>query len=473
MNLEAIDSYLSRARGRHLDSFAELLSVPSVSADPTHKQDIDACAEWLHAHLSGIGLENVTLLRSGGNPVVYADWLHAGEDQPTVLVYGHYDVQPPEPLDLWQSPPFEPSFRDGRVYARGASDNKGSFYVYLKTFEAFMETAGAMPVNVKFLIEGEEELRADHLASLVTEEGERLKADFAVVTDAGFFTADIPGISTGLRGMAAINFTLHAARDDLHSGGFGGTVPNALHAMVTLLNGLHSPEDGRVLVEGFYDSVRPLPDEVRKAWEELPFDEEEFRDSLGLTQLFGEDGYSPVERLWVRPTLELCGVWGGYQGDGVKTVIPCESHAKISCRLVPDQSPEEVLALVRRHLEKNIPPGCRLSVDFELPGCYPVVTSDKHPALDCALDALREVYGVEPVVFRAGGSVPVVEILQRILGLDSVLLGFSCPDENFHAPNEFFRLDNFDRGTRTAAHFLLGLRDRDDVKRIAGRPRSS
>jgi len=466
VNMEAVDSYLSRARGRHLDSFAELLSIPSVSADPVHKSDIAACAAWLRDHLASIGLENVALLRAGGNPVVYGEWLHAGDEQPTVLVYGHYDVQPPEPLDLWQSPPFEPSIRDGRVYARGASDNKGSFYTFLKSVEALLEAEGALPVNVKLLIEGEEELRADHLAALVAEESNLLQADLAVVTDAGFFTADIPGISTGLRGMAAINFTLRTASDDLHSGGFGGTVPNAMHAMVTLLNSLHSSKDGKVLVEGFYDSVRPLAKEVRRAWQELPFDEDEFRESLGLTQLFGEEGFSPVERLWVRPTLELCGVWGGYQGDGVKTVIPCEAHAKISCRLVPDQSPEEALALVRSHLEKNTPPGSRLSIDFELPGCYPVVTSEQHPALGCALEALREEYGTEPVVFRAGGSVPVVEIIQRILGLDSVLLGFSCPDENFHAPNEFFRLDNFDRGARTAARFFYKLRDCDGARRV-------
>ena len=460
MSLESVDSYLVRARARHLASLVELLRIPSVSAKVECGGDIQACAEWLKEHLQEIGAENVALLSAGGNPVVYGDWLHAPPGAPTVLVYGHYDVQPPEPLELWESPPFEPSIRDGKIFARGVSDNKGQFYVYLRAFEAFLEAEGALPVNVKFLLEGEEELRADHLAQFVKEQAELLRADFCAVSDSGFFEPDIPGISTGLRGMAALNFTMRTAQGDLHSGGFGGTVPNALHAMTTLIEGLHSPVDGHVLVEGFYDDVLPLPENVKEAWSRLPFDPDSFRDGLGLSELFGEQGFSPLERLWSRPTLEICGLWGGYQGLGVKTVIPCEAHAKISCRLVLDQDPYDVLALVRRHLDKNVPPGASISYDYELPGCYPVVTSTEHPALLSALAALKEVYGKEPVVFRGGGSVPVVEIIQRILGLDSVLLGFAGPDENFHAPNEFFRLDNFDRGPRTVARFWADIAQR-------------
>jgi acetylornithine deacetylase/succinyl-diaminopimelate desuccinylase-like protein len=460
MSIENVDSYLVRARARHLASLFELLSIPSVSSKEECADSIEACAAWLGDHLREIGAENVVLLRAGGNPVVYGDWLHAPAGAPTVLVYGHYDVQPPEPLDLWESAPFEPSIRDGRIFARGVSDNKGQFYLYLKAFEAMLETEGGLPVNVKFLLEGEEELRADHLAQLVTEQASLLRSDFAAVCDSGFFDPDVPGVSTGLRGMAALNFTLRTANGDLHSGGFGGTVPNALHAMATLVHGLHSPEDGHVCVEGFYDKVLPVSEDIRKAWAALPFDASSFQEGIGVTELFGERGFSPLERLWARPTLEICGLWGGYEGPGVKTIVPCEAHAKISCRLVPDQDPNDVLALVRRQLEKNLPPGVSISYDYELPGCYPVVTSTEHPALLSALAALKEVYGKEPVIFRNGGSVPVVEIIRRLLGLDSVLLGFAGPDENFHAPNEFLRLDNFDRGPRTVVRFWLDVAQR-------------
>jgi acetylornithine deacetylase/succinyl-diaminopimelate desuccinylase-like protein len=275
----------------------DLLRIPSISAQAEHAHDIQACAEWLKGHLEAIGAENVALLGAGGNPVVYGDWLHATPGAPTILVYGHYDVQPPEPLELWESPPFEPSLRAGRIYARGVSDNKGQFYLYLKAFEAFLEAEGALPVNVKFLLEGEEELRADHLAQLVEEQAELLRADFSAVSDSCFFEADIPGISTGLRGMAALNFTLRTARGDLHSGSFRGTVPNALHAMTTLIESLHSPVDGHVLVEGFYDDVQPLPKDVKDAWSRLPFDPASFRDGLGLSGLFGEQGDRKSTRL--------------------------------------------------------------------------------------------------------------------------------------------------------------------------------
>ncbi len=460
MSLESVDSYLAEMRSQHLASLMDLLRIPSVSADEERRDDIETCAAWLKEHLEEIGAEHVQLLRTGGNPVVYGDWLHAHEGAPTVLVYGHYDVQPAEPLELWDSPPFEPSIRNDRIYARGVSDNKGQLYLYLKAFEAFLATRSSLPLNVKFLLEGEEELRADHLLQLVTEQSELLAADVAAVSDAGFFEADVPGLTTGLRGMAALNFSLRTANTDLHSGGFGGTVPNALHAMAALVSGLHSPEDGTVLVDGFYDDVKPISASLRDAWALLPFDPANYTSDIGVSVLFGESGYSPLERLWARPTLEVCGLWGGYQGAGVKTIVPCEAHAKISCRLVPDQDPYRVLDLVRKHLMQNVPPGARLTFDYELPGCYPVVTPTDSPALDSALSALRVVYGKEPVIFRNGASVPVVEIIQRVLKLESVLLGFSCPDESFHAPNEFMRLENFDKGPRTIARWWEDLGSR-------------
>lgn len=449
-----VDSYLASNRLRHIDELFELLSIPSISASTSSKSDIQRCADWIAEHMRGVGLENVELLDAGGNPVVYGDWLNAGPEKPTVLVYGHYDVQPPEPLGLWVSPAFEPTIRDGRIYARGASDNKGQFFVYLKAVECLLSEDGVLPVNVKLLIEGEEELRADNLERLLSEEVDFFRADVGVVSDSGFLDPGVPGIAVGLRGMAALNFTLRTAASDVHSGAFGGTIPNALQAMSTVLAGLRSPTDGRVLAEGFYDRVAPLPDEYRTAWAGLPFDEASYKDGLGVTQLFGEREYSPLERVWARPTLDVCGMWGGHIGEGVKTIIPCEAHAKVSCRLVPDQDPHEIIALLKRHLEGHLPPGADLKIDYELPGCYPMVSAADHPALASAMSALAEAYDTTPVLFRHGGSVPVAAMMQQILGLEPVLLGFSAPDENFHAPNEFFRLENLDRGVATAIRFL-------------------
>lgn len=449
-----LDSYLASNRSRHTEELVELLSIPSISASTTNKLYIERCAGWIAEHMRGIGLENVELLQAGGNPVVYGDWLNAGSEKPTVLVYGHYDVQPAEPLDLWISPAFEPTIRDGRIYARGASDNKGQFFAYMKAVECLLSEEGVLPVNVKLLIEGEEELRADNLERLLRREVDLFRADVGVVSDSGFWEPGVPGIAVGLRGMAALNFTLRTAASDVHSGAFGGTIPNALQAMSTVLAGLRSPNDGRVLAEGFYDRVAPLLDEHRAAWASLPFDEASYKDALGVTQLFGEREYSPLERVWVRPTLDVCGMWGGHVGEGVKTIIPCEAHAKVSCRLVPDQDPHEIIALLKRHLEGHLPPGAVLEIDYELPGCYPMVSCADHPALESAMSALGETYDTTPVLFRHGGSVPVAAMMQQILGLEPVLLGFSAPDENFHAPNEFFRLESLDRGIATAIRFL-------------------
>ncbi|HEY1317453.1 MAG TPA: dipeptidase [Gaiella sp.] len=448
-----VGATLEAERDRHLAELVELLRFPSVSAVSDRRDDVLGCAAWLREQLESIGLEHASLLETGGNPIVYGDWLHAGPDAPTALLYGHYDVQPPEPLELWQSPPFEPTFRDGRVYARGATDNKSQVFLNLKAIETLLRADGALPCNVKVIVEGEEELRADNLEGFVEENADLLQADVAVICDSNLYAAGVPGIVIGLRGMAALELTVRTAEVDAHSGVYGGAVPNALHALAVLLDSLHDPGDGRVLVEGFYEAVRPLTAEEREQWSRLPFDEARVRDALGLSRLFGEADYTPVERLTARPTLELNGAWGGYEGEGIKTVIPAEAHAKLSCRLVPDQEPEDVLLAIRRHLDRRTPPGAVVTIDFELAGARPMLTPPDHPAIRAAVVALAEAYGSEPVLFRSGWSVPVVEILDRKLGLDSVLLGFGLPDENAHAPNEHFHLDNFDRGLRTMTAF--------------------
>jgi acetylornithine deacetylase/succinyl-diaminopimelate desuccinylase-like protein len=449
----ALVDYLERSRERRLVELADLLRFPSISALPLHREDVAACAAWLVEHLAGLGLENVRLLPTGGNPLVYGDWLHAGESSPTAVVYGHYDVQPADPEELWASPPFEPELRNGRLFARGASDNKGPIFVHLKAIEALLAVAGGLPCNVKVLIEGEEELQADNLRRAVAEHRDLLRADVSVISDACMYARGVPGLPLGLRGTAAVEITVRTAAGDLHSGLYGGAVPNALHVLARLVTTLHDPEDGRVLVEGFYDRVRPIDAGERAAWARLPFDEERFKSDLGLRDVVGERGYTTLERLWARPTLDLHGLWGGYSGEGLKTIVPAEAHATLSCRVVPDQDTEEVIQLLVRHLGERTPPHSSLSVDWTLAGSWPLVTRAEHPAARAALAALAEAYGVEPVVFRLGWAVPAAEILERVLDADSLLLGFALPEENAHAPNEHFHLENLEGGIRTMAAF--------------------
>ena len=457
----AVADYLEHASDRHVAELRELLRIPSVSTAPEHGDDMAACAQWLLAHLERIGLEHVRLLETGGNPIVYGDWLHA-DAAPTVLVYGHYDVQPSAPNELWDSPPFEPEVRDGRLYARGATDNKGQIFAALAALEALLAVDGSLPCSVRILIEGEEELSADNLTAFLTANAgtEVLEADLALITDSGILGAETPGVTTALRGMAAMQFTLRTAASDLHSGVYGGAVPNAPLALAQLLATLKDPATGRILVEGFYDDVRPIPDEERRAWASLPHDDAELAAELGVTSLAGEEGFTTLERMWGRPTLDVTGAWGGHTGAGLKTIIPAEAHATVSCRLVPDQDAERVLEVLERHLRAHAPAGAAFTVDWILPGCWPIVLAADDPAIEAALAAAEEGFGRPATVFRAGWSVPIVELFKRIVGLDSVLLGFSLPDENMHAPNEFIRLDVFDRGVRTYAAFLANVANR-------------
>lgn len=449
--MQHVDSYLAQHREAHLEELKEFLRFPSISALSAHKEDMVRTAQWLAAALERAGLENARILPTAGHPAVYAEWLHA-PGAPTALVYGHYDVQPVDPLHLWETPPFEPSIRDGKIYARGAVDDKGQVFAQVKAVEALLRTEGRLPVNLKFLIEGEEEIGSRHLPELLEQHRDLLRADVVVISDTSFFAPDVPAVTVGLRGLVALELTLRGPRRDLHSGVYGGAVQNPLHALVQLLASLRSP-DGRILVEGFYDKVRPLSPEEREAWARLPFDPEAFREEVGAPALFGEAGYTPLEQVWARPTLEINGLWGGFTGEGTKTVLPAEAHAKITCRLVPDQDPDEIYERVEAQLRKNLPPGVTLEVRKEKGKGRPVLTPVDHPAVRAAFDALRETYGKEPVPIRSGGSIPIVESFATILGLPAVLMGFGLPNENEHAPNEHWDLAQFDGATRTLARY--------------------
>jgi acetylornithine deacetylase/succinyl-diaminopimelate desuccinylase-like protein len=382
-------------------------------------------------------------------------------DAPTVLVYGHYDVQPADDAQAWTTPPFQPVVRDGRLYARGASDNKGQILAALAAVEVLLAREGRLPCNVRVLVEGEEETTTDNLDGFLADDDTRalLAADAALVTDSSVLAEGRPGVVTGLRGMVALELTVRTAAGDLHSGVWGGVAPNAIHSLAELLTGLRDPVTGRVLVEGFYDRVLPVPAGEALSWSSLPFDEAASAQALGLQELVGEAERTPWERLWTRPTLDVCGIWGGFQGDGLKAVIPAEAHAKISCRLVPEQEPQEIAELLRAHFDAHAPRGASVEVAPEVESARPFVLAAEHAAVRAALDAIRAGFGVEPVTYRAGFSVPVVDLFARRLSLDSVMLGFMHPDENMHAADEFVRLDVVQRAIRTYAAFFAAIAD--------------
>ncbi len=448
------DEYLLSNRDTHLADLKTFLSFPSISALSEHKPDVKRCAEFVASHLTEIGFEHATLMPTAGNPVVYADWLHA-DGAPTVLVYGHYDVQPVDPLPLWKSPPFEPEIRENRIYARGATDDKGQVFMHFKAFEALFKTNGTLPVNVKFCIEGEEEIGCLHLPDFLAENREKLRADVLMISDSSILGPNQPAICYGLRGLAGLEIHVRTANTDLHSGMFGGGVPNANHALAQILASLHTP-DQRVTVEGFYDKVEALTPEERDSYEKLEIDPEDIMKSLDMTALVGEPSYTYLERVWTRPTLEINGMYGGFQGEGTKTVIPCEAHAKITCRLVPNQDPREIQRLVARHVEKCAPDGAQVEVELADAG-RPYVTPFEHPAIQLAAKAYEDAYGVPCAFTRMGGSIPIVEDFDKLLRIPVVMMGFGLPDENLHAPNEHFSLENFDKGIRTLCWYYLGL----------------
>ncbi|HVJ80514.1 MAG TPA: dipeptidase [Planctomycetia bacterium] len=453
--MKAIDDYLAKNHPRAVDELKELLRIPSVSADSRHKGDVRKACQYVADKIKDAGLK-VEILETGGNPIVLGEWLGA-PGAPTVLIYGHYDVQPPDPLELWETGPFEPTERNGNLYARGSTDDKGQMYLHVKALEAWMKTEGKLPVNVKILVEGEEEVGSAAIGEYLAtpEAAKRLKCDVAVISDTSMFAPDIPAITYGLKGIAYFELFVQGPNRDLHSGSFGGSVQNPCNALGEILAAIKGP-DGRIRIPGFYDDVvEPTPAE-RDAYRKLPFKDDEYRAELGVRDLFGEAGYTTIERKWVRPTFDVNGIWGGYQGEGAKTVLPAKGGAKFSFRLVPNQDPHKIAEALTKFIAEKAPPG----ITFELKahhGAGAVVVPLESPYMAAATKALDVAFGKEPVFIREGGSIPIVSDFKKRLGVDTILLGFGLPDDNPHSPNEKFRLKDYERGIRASAHLLKEL----------------
>jgi len=443
-----LEAYFVATREGRYDSYRDLLRIPSISALAEHAADCRRAAAWLVDALSEAGVEHAEVAETGGHPVVYADWLHA-PGAPTVLVYGHYDVQPVDPLDLWTSPPFEPVIVGDRLLARGAADDKGHVHAHVVVAEALLATRGRLPVNIKFLFEGEEESGSVNLDRWLEANRERLKADLVVISDTGFFEGNLPAITIGLRGLMYAQIDVVGTPVDVHSGGYGGVVENPANALAQIIAALKGP-DGRIRIPGFYDDVIALTDAERAAIEALPFDEEAFRQRLGVTALVGEVGFSVLERKGARPTLDVNGIWGGFIGEGSKTIIPAHAHAKVSCRLVSAQEPERIFELLRAYVEEIAPPGVTTTVR-QLGGGRPSLTPQDHPATQAAARAIEATFGASPVYIREGGSIPACASFESILGLPVVMVGFSQPDERAHAPNEWIDINNYETGIRMFA----------------------
>jgi acetylornithine deacetylase/succinyl-diaminopimelate desuccinylase-like protein len=451
MSSSAVDFALKNYP-RFVEELKALLRIPSISTLPEHKGDCRLAAETLATELKRIGMENVRLIETKGHPLVYGDWLNAA-GKPTALVYGHYDVQPPDPLDEWLSPPFEPTERDGNIYARGAVDDKGQVVAQVKALESLLVATGKLPINVRVVFEGEEEVGGEGIADFVASKPPELKADFALVSDTELFAPGLPTLCVGLRGMIYTELEVRSSRTDLHSGMYGGAAPNSFISLVQILAKLKD-EDGKILIPGFYDDVVPPSAEELAAWKSLPFDEEHYRISeVGSKQLTGEKGYSVLERTWARPTLDVHGIPGGFIGAGAKTVIPAKATAKVSMRLVPDMTPAKAFALYKSYVEKIAPAGVDVEVRLIHTG-DPCLIPVNNPYIQAATRALHEVWGKDTVFIRSGGSIPIVGDFAKHLGLPSVMMGFGLPDDNLHAPNEKFHLKNFELGIVSLIRFM-------------------
>jgi acetylornithine deacetylase/succinyl-diaminopimelate desuccinylase-like protein len=440
--------YLSKNDRRFHDELFEFLRIPSVSARSEHKGDMRRAAEWLAARMGDAGL-SAEILPTPGHPIVLGEWRKAPAGAPTVLIYGHYDVQPVEPLDLWTSPPFEPTVRDGKIFARGSVDDKGQLFLHVKALEAHLETRGSLPVNVVVLAEGEEEVGSEHLTEFIERHAARLRADSVVISDSSMFAPGLPSILSSLRGLAYFQIDVTGPAQDLHSGSYGGAVINPATALARIISTFHD-ESWHVAIEGFYDDVREWPAHVRESMRKLPFDEEHFRKETGAPALGGERGFTTLERVWTRPTCEVNGLLSGYTGEGAKTVLPATAMVKVSCRLVPDQDPKRIEQLMRAHLKRVAPPGVTVELTA-LHGGRPWRADLEGPLFDAARRALTAAFGREPVVTGEGGSIPVVGDFERILGAPVLLIGFGLPGENAHAPDEWMSDDNFVKGMQAIA----------------------
>jgi acetylornithine deacetylase/succinyl-diaminopimelate desuccinylase-like protein len=445
-------SRIERQQEQYLEELKEYLRIPSVSTDPEHKSDVVRCSEFAAEKLKVAGLE-VESIDNGGNPLIYAEWTGA-PGKPTILFYGHYDVQPADPLDEWDSPPFEPMVQGDLLIARGSTDDKGQSYTHIKAVEAMLQERGELPVNVKFILEGEEEVGGESIEKFVREDaGGRLACDAVVVSDTSMFAPGQPSLLYGLKGLAYMEIKVSGPNRDLHSGSFGGAVTNPGNALCQIIAGLHDPATGRILIPGFYDDVLALADWEREEFGQLPFDENEYKADLGVSELFGEQGYSTLERTWARPTLDVNGLTCGYQGEGAKTVLPARASAKVSMRLVPNQDPEKIAELFVDYARTLVPAGVEVDVT-SVHGAQPVLIDIQGPIAEAAMAAQEDIFGARPVRVREGGSIPIVASFSEVLGVPTLLMGFGLPDDRLHAPNEKFNISNFYGGIRAIVRLL-------------------
>lgn len=446
-----VSNYIDDNKEQFKDELFDFLRIPSISTDSAHKNDVMDAANFLVQKLEALELDRVELFETDGNPIVFGE-LITDEAKPTVLVYGHYDVQPPDPEDLWDTPPFEPTVRNGDIYARGASDDKGQSFTHIKALEAYLKSGNDFPVNIKFILEGEEEIGSPHLVPFIKEHKELLECDMVLISDTAMFAEDTPSITYGLRGLAYMEIELRGPNRDLHSGVYGGAVDNPANVLCEIIAQLKS-DDGVVQIPGFYDDVVSLTEEDREAYKKLPFDEEGYKKKLGLKALNGEKGYTTLERASARPTLDVNGLWSGYQGEGAKTVLPAKASAKVSMRLVPNQDHKKIARLFKEHVESLAPDTMQITVT-EHHGGQPAVTDLSFYGLQAAADAFKEVYDKEPLFSREGGSIPIVADFQEVLGAQSILMGFGLNSDAIHSPNEKFALKDFYRGIQTSAKFF-------------------
>jgi acetylornithine deacetylase/succinyl-diaminopimelate desuccinylase-like protein len=448
--MQNVVGYIRNNYDRYLDELREFIAIPSVSTKSEHREDIQRCADWVAAQMRDIGLENVEVCPTAGSPIVYADWLHA-EGKPTLLLYGHYDVQPAEPLELWKSPPWDMTLRKGDLYARGVVDDKGQVFMHLKAIEAFMKNEGSLPVNIKLMIEGEEEVGSENVYKFIHKEQKRLECDALLVSDTTMLGKGVPSVCYGLRGLCYFEVELTGPTVDLHSGSFGGAVPNPINLLCEMMAQLHDKK-GRVAIPGFYKDVRALSKQERRQMKKLPFSEKTFQKTTGAPKLMGEKGYSTIERIWSRPTLDINGIYGGYTGEGAKTVIASKATAKLSTRLVADQVPSKITKLVKKQIEKLTPKNVKLKFTVHSEGDAWVAPFD-HPFVQAGKTALEKGFNKRAVFIREGGSIPLVSMMYKQFKKPCVLLGYGLPDENAHAPNERLNLENFKKGILSLAYY--------------------
>jgi acetylornithine deacetylase/succinyl-diaminopimelate desuccinylase-like protein len=453
--MRAWETYLNKNKDRFINELLEFLRIPSISALPAQAAEVQRAAQWVEKRMKDAGVESVRIMPTGGHPVVYGEWLHA-PGKPTVLIYGHFDTQPADPLNLWDSPPFEPVIKNGRIYARGASDDKGNLFIPLTVAEAMLKSGGKLPINVKFLFEGQEEIGSPQLQPFIAGHKDLLSCQMILSADGSQWDEEHPALILGTRGLAAVFIDVQGPDHDLHSGTYGGAVANPIHALVRILDSLHDQE-GRITVEGFYDKVRLLSSEERAQMARVPYKDVDYLRESGSLDIFGEPGFSTYERTWARPTLEVNGIWGGFQGEGLKTVLPSTAHAKISCRLVADQNPVQIADLVAKHINKVAPPGVKVTLGKRGSGSFPYLIPPDHRGLGIAASVLKDLYGKEPYRIRSGGTIPVNAVFLEHLGAHTVVFGFGLEDERLHSPNEFFRLSSFEKGQKAYGKLLERL----------------